>query len=421
MMTDYASRSRSCCMSLYKPRSKREILNELTIVIIIIPLLLLLILHPFHRTMAISPSFELQELVNENRHWVQTYGNSESHLRSNYTDILAVDYISDGKALNATFWLASGFNKSAIATFNQPYRNITYGMLIDADSNTKTGYNGADYDFYVESAGGKLSAYLYQLSSTGAYRLIGSAINYSKSFVDSNVLPGAVHLSLDLGSINNPSNYDLLFYSAESYKSNEVRQFTNWVSIPPPTFQITTSPSNIVIRQGEEQIIPARIRSSTGFSNDVINITLAGNFNKNYESESGFNSSELHVAIQRNQPPLFKIAVPSQTPLGIYTVPLVATIREPSIATITKPISVNARGGFVDPEFELSKKYPTVGYLTKPINLTVTVIAPSTIADKFRDFWGTYGQFIGIFAGAFVGAFAKVLFDRRRKRHEIAD
>jgi hypothetical protein len=31
----------------------------------------------------------------------------------------------------------------------------------------------------------------------------------------------------------------------------------------------------------------------------------------------------------------------------------------------------------------------------------------------FRDFWGTYGQFIGIFAGAFIGAFAKVLFDRR--------
>lgn len=184
---------------------------------------------------------------------------------------------------------------------------------------------------------------------------------------------------------------------------------------------MTTSPSNIVIRQGEEQLIPARIRSTTGFSNDIINITLAGNFNKNYESESGFNSSELHVAIQRNQPPLFKIAVPSQTPLGIYTVPLVATIREPSMATITKPISINARGGVVDPEFELSKKYPTAGYLTKPINLTVTVIAPSTIADKFKDFWGTYGQFIAIFAGAFVGAFAKVLFDRRRRRHEIAE
>jgi hypothetical protein len=113
-------------------------------------------------------------------------------------------------------------------------------------------------------------------------------------------------LSLDLGSINYPSDYNLLFYTAESYKSNEVRQFTNWVNIPPPTLQITTSPSNITIRQGEEQQVPARIKSTTGFSNDVINITLAGNINKNYESESGFNSSELRVIVQRNQPTIIQ-------------------------------------------------------------------------------------------------------------------
>jgi hypothetical protein len=386
----------------------------------IIPLILLVILNPF-QSFGLSPSFGLQELINENHDWVQTYGNSESHLRSNYTDILAVDYISDGKTLNATFWLASGLKNSTAAIYNQPLTKISYGMLIDADSNTKTGYNGADYDFYVESVGGKLSGFLYQLSSTGGYKLIGSKINYSQPLVDPNVLQGSVNLQLDLGSINYPSDYNVMFYSAESYKSNEVRQFTSWINVPPPTLQMTTSPSNIVIRQGEEQQIAARIKSTTGFSNDVINMTVAGNINKNYESESGFNSSELHVAVQRNQPPLFKIAVPQQTPLGIYTVPLIATIREPSIATITKPISINPRGGFVDPEFELSKKYPTVGYITKPINLTVTVISPSTITDKFKDFWGTYGQFIGIFAGAFVGAFAKVLFDRRRKRHEIAE
>jgi hypothetical protein len=72
----------------------------------------------------------------------------------------------------------------------------------------------------------------------------------------------------------------------------------------------------MTIREGEEQLVPARIKSTTGFSNDVINITLAGNINKNHESESGFNSSELHVTVQRNQPPLFKIAVPSQTILS---------------------------------------------------------------------------------------------------------
>jgi hypothetical protein len=126
-----------------------------------------------------------------------------------------------------------------------------------------------------------------------------------------------------------------------------------------------------MIRQGQEQLIPVRIKSTTGFSNDVINMTIAGNNNhNNYDAASGFNSSDLHVAIERNQPPLFKIAVPQQTPLGIYTVPLIATIREPSVATLTKPATINTRSGTVNPEFELSKKYPTVGYLTKPMNFT---------------------------------------------------
>jgi hypothetical protein len=399
--------------------------------------------------MAESPTFRLQELTNENHHWVQTYGKSDEHLKSSYTDILAVDYFSDGKTLNSTFWLASGFANSSSFTLNstndnQPIRKfgygmlalnstndnqsskrISYGILIDADANTKTGYNGADYDFYVEIAEGKVSGYLYQLSSTGGFSLVGSRTNFTQSHAESTIGPGHVNLNLDLGSINFPPEYNLLFYTAESFKSNEVRQFTSWVTIPPPNLQITTEPSNIIIRQGEEQLIPARIKSTSGFSNDVLNITLddinspsSSSKNNNYNTISGYNSSELQVKIERNQPPLFKISVPQQTPLGIYTIPLITTIREPSIATTTKPISINTPDGTVDPEFELSKKFPTVGYLTKPVNLTVTVISPKSITDHFKDFWATYGQFIGIFAGAFVGAFAKQMFDRAKKKKE---
>jgi hypothetical protein len=86
------------------PSDKQELRNDIfinSVIVIIIPLLL--ILSPFHKTMALSPSFELQEMVNKNHHWVQTYGNSDTHLKSNYTDIQSVEYISDGKTLNATF------------------------------------------------------------------------------------------------------------------------------------------------------------------------------------------------------------------------------------------------------------------------------------------------------------------------------
>ena len=124
-------------------------------------------------------------------------------------------------------------------------------------------------------------------------------------------------LIVNLSSLNNPSKYNLLFYSAESFQSNEVRQFTSWVSIPPPTLQVTTSPEDISIRQGESLMVPARIKSTTGFSNDVINITVSGDKNNDYAIASGFNSSELIVNVERNQPPLFEIDIPKQTPFGI--------------------------------------------------------------------------------------------------------
>ena len=143
----------------------------------------------------------------------KTYGKSSAHLKSDYTDILAVDYVSNGKTLNATFWLTSGFDKSSTSSiYNQPLRKTTYGMLINVDSNTKTGYNGADYDFDVEAVAGNLSAYLYQLSSTGGYRLVDSKINFSQLFTDPNVLGGSVNLQMDLSSII-PAN--TMYYSIQ--------------------------------------------------------------------------------------------------------------------------------------------------------------------------------------------------------------
>jgi len=172
-----------------------------------------------------------------------------------------------------------------------------------------------------------------------------------------------------------------------------------------------------MIKQGDELLIPARVRSASGFLNDIVNLTIDDNDNE--DMGSGFNASELPLTIQKVQPPLFKITVPQETPLGIYSIPLIVKAREPSVATLTKPISINEKGGIVNPEFELSKRLPTVGYITRPLNLTVTVIPLSTISDQFKEFWGVYGAFIGIFAGAFVGAFAKSMFDRRKKGAEV--
>ena len=53
-----------------------------------------------------------------------------------------------------------------------------------------SGYNGANYNFYIEAVNGKWSEYLYQLSSTGTRALIDSKINYTESFGGPTIGPG---------------------------------------------------------------------------------------------------------------------------------------------------------------------------------------------------------------------------------------
>ena len=97
-------------------RSQKYTSLALTLIGIIFMLSFLLILliccSLFHKAFAVSPAFDQifipdQETSNQRNDWVQTIGNDSAHLRSDHANLLAVDYLSDGKTLDATFWLGS--------------------------------------------------------------------------------------------------------------------------------------------------------------------------------------------------------------------------------------------------------------------------------------------------------------------------
>jgi hypothetical protein len=126
---------------------------------IIFMLLLLLISYSlFHKAFAASPAFDQvlisdKEISNQKNDWVQTYGNDSTHLRSDYTNLLAVDYHSDRKTLDTTFWLASNLENASI--YSQPLKKIRYGMLIAIVSLPQnSGYSGVNYNFYIEAING---------------------------------------------------------------------------------------------------------------------------------------------------------------------------------------------------------------------------------------------------------------------------
>src|SRR5689334_16538748 len=105
MFTHFDYRSSDRQMGKHRSRQQSILINSVIVIILLSLLLLssssplsLLSMNPsYEEAVTSSPVFELQELTNENRHWVQTYGNSDAHLKSNYTDIQAVNYISDGE------------------------------------------------------------------------------------------------------------------------------------------------------------------------------------------------------------------------------------------------------------------------------------------------------------------------------------
>jgi hypothetical protein len=394
------------------------VLTSIHIIFILLFVLILLIsFFLFNKALAASPAFDQnfitdEKISNQRDDWIQTYGNDSSHLRSDYTNLLAVDYLSDGKTLDTTFWLASNLENAS--TYSQPLKRIRYGMLIAIASLPPTsGYNGANYNFYIEAVDGKWSEYLYQLSSTGSSALIESKINYTESFNGTTIGPGYVKLRLNLNSIGYPTAYGLSFYTAESYKSNEVRDFTSWIAIPPATIDILTHPANIVVRQGETHLIPAEV--DTPFSNNVTTIT--------FDNGTDFSSNGLHVSTQRIQPPLFELEVSPQTPIGVYTIPfvasmIIATTYSTSPTATPATATVDTVTKVLDLEFQVSKKYPTIGYITSPGNLTIDVIPPLTINETFTAFWITYGTPLVGLTGVVVGAFSTFFIDHLKSRRE---
>ena len=348
---------------------------------------------------------------NQKNDWVQTYGNGGTSLRSDHADLLAVHYLSDGKTLDITFSVASNSENSS--AYSQPLKKIRYGVLIAlASLPQNSGYNGANYNYYVEAANGNWSKYLYQLSFTGTSALIESKTNYTEPFGGPTIGPGYVKLRLDLDSINSPGVYGLSFYTAESFKSGEVRDFTSWVAVPPPTISILTHPENIVIRQGQKKTIPTEIE--TPLSDNVTRI--------DFENGAKFISNGLNVSAQRFHPPLFEVEVSPQSPVGVYTVPFEATMLVQT-ASSTSPMFNGTVTGIVDPEFQVSKKYPTIGDIRGKGNLTIEVIPPLTVNEEFMAFWSTYGTAIVILGSGAAGVFATVFIDymkslKSRRKHK---
>lgn len=237
----------------------------------------------FFQNIFASSSFARQELIDNVEDWRDE--NSKLVEGDDYTDLNAVTYLSDGKSFNATFWFTGTF-------FAKPPRDmVKYGILIDADANSKTGLFGFDYATELTWDGTSWTRTFEERTRYNYVRVLNTEKNFT-DFYDT--MGKTVRLSFDLSSIGSPEQYSVAFYTTEDKEVDGSIKTLNDVSalvnIPPPEFFIATLPESIILKQGEEKRIQVQVKSTTGFQPQVTFATLTLN-----DMMLNFTSNELLV------------------------------------------------------------------------------------------------------------------------------
>jgi hypothetical protein len=362
---------------------------------ILLPFLLFVVItvlyySSIHDVFAQSLSFPRQQILDDPNDWIDLKTSNITKRGYSSTDILAVHYWGNGKYLNATLWLLLPFNE-------QPsIGNVNYGMLIDADFNDKTGFDGIDYKIEISwnNEIKRWSKILEEWSPYGKTRVLD---NKTISYTDFSK-KGAhyVLLSADLDAILSPKKYKVLFYGEvkkEEEKDSSITDFTKWVAIPPLELDISTSPSFVELRKGEEKTIEVKVNSTQGYE-PTVNI-----YTKSQSNDIKFNFKENDT-----------LRIPTY---GVATTPLTITSSEDAtIGPFTLFIFANST---FPPEELIQLKSSNISDSSflppsvKPENiitqssLLVTLQDPLTIADQISNFWNKVGDPLSFIYGIVAG------------------
>ena len=368
------------------------------------------------RAFAESPAFGRQTIIDDSSDWLDVWRGENTHSGSNYIDIEAANYYSDGRTLNATLWLPS-FKE--IPTSG---KKINYGMYIDADLNNRTGIKGIDYKVEIEwdNKSKTWTRVFEEWSSTGKSRTLSIQHNYTGFFEKDG---DYVLLYIDLNDILSPSRYKVLFYAEEVKGLNWIMDSPKWIYIPPPEFVVLTFPKSVELRAGEQKTLEVQLNSTNGFQPFFHLYTTLASQKKQEQEQQQHQEAPEDISFTFK---FDKSRIPSY---GLATTPLtIVTSKDANISPHTSFIFAN----FTFPSEEFFAK--PIGS-SKPIkidsenivtsySLAVIVKEPLTAVDQIGEFWRKVGDFIN-FVYLIGGAAATWLFStyikkRRKEKNDSA-
>lgn len=378
---------------------------------------------------AVSPSYGSQEVTDPpydfkfldvNRNFLNRSHELENHT-SNTGDIIAVNYFSDGKVLDLTYWLSKQFEKS-------PNRHLPlYGVNFDVDSNVNTGGSlGIDYrviiqwnnvtkkwENVVEKVAPDESVHvLYYNNSYSNYVTGNNFYSTTDQSVNSwfpNNCCNYTHFTIDLGLFGYPEKYVLYFFQFDEFSlANGTKRFaedsTPNVRVPPPKFEMITIPQIVELRPNDTKTVEIRVNSTFDSgsrvflrSNGSKDILMQPELSEVYLPPNGINSTFLKITALKSAD---KDAIQD-----LYSPNLIGYVQYPSFDEY----------GFL--YFEDFQNHPPDYTIITPVEIVVD--PPLSAEQKFTSFWNTYGNIITVFGGGFAGGFAGWFFGRieSKKKH----
>lgn len=257
------------------------------------------------------------------------------------TDIKSVSYISDGKTLNATLWLTEPFTFLPPESKGIPY-GISYSMYIDVNSiyDANTDYN---INYYWETDYNR--TWTIETLETSK---VGDKTLYSKQNPTDIAKKGQNYINFifDLKTANYPKNYRI-FFSAIPFFNNEngkncvLMDITNYLSAPPPEFNISATPNNVELRPGEEKTVQLTIQSKTNLDAKALLWTNSTN-----SIIANLTSKEISILPYNIATSTLKVKALKNATVNSHVLPLSATISFPEIFEVVilseLPLNLNS-------------------------------------------------------------------------------
>lgn len=334
-------------------------------------------------------------------------------IANNLNDLGSVDYVSDGKNINVTFWLDRPFEES-------PSTHIPiYIALIDVDADPITGGSlGIDYRAKVlwNNDTKTWERIIEEVSTDERNRILNKIDNYTDFFHNSeneSILVGKnyypepccyVSIAIDMKFLNYPNQY--LIYSSlinsipftnENYY---VVDTTKKILIPQPAIHMTSRENPIVMRKDETRIIPIQI-NSTSFLQTQVN--LASQYVENIAVDI---TPKVVVPPKGSIDAFVTVKSVNNSQIGSYQIPIVAS------AQIFQEGKLGEIGSFVD-------------LRTTKINLLLEVKDypfSEWLNDKLKELsalWKDNTQFIILIIGIFLTPFGAWIFGKITKKRKI--